>query len=372
MGVKVSIVAMDSNRTRQTIFGIGVALLVVTLALLWVPFFPALAFALIITVLTSGWFNRLAEKWQVRGPLASRTLAALTVIGILVFAFAGPLASIGVLAGSQANKFLSDFQASAPTGVNAFSPEYVLEKVDQTLGPTIRNLGFDLKAEDWYFENKDQISESVRSVGGNVVKSLGTSILIIVIGFLTAFFMMRDGRNLLEPTRRLLPLTEQQILHLCQRVHATTHAVLVGIVIVSIIQGTLAGVVYAIAGVPNSLMWGVATIIVCMIPLLGAPLVYVPVGLTLLSAGKVWQGLLVLGVGFGLISQIDNLLRPFFIGAKTKLHPMAIFFSLLGGVLLWGPLGLFLGPMLLTLVLGLMDLVAENCDPEQNLENKPA
>ncbi|HMS57129.1 MAG TPA: AI-2E family transporter, partial [Fimbriimonadaceae bacterium] len=134
-------------------------------------------------------------------------------------------------------------------------------------------------------------------------------------------------------------------------------AALVGIVLVSIIQGTLAGIIYAIAGVPNSLMWGVATIIACMIPMVGGPIVYAPIGLLLLTQGKTWQGLLVLGVGFGLISQIDNLLRPFFIGAKTNLHPMAIFFSLLGGVLVWGPLGLFLGPMLLTVVLCVFELL---------------
>lgn len=348
---------MEPVRAKQLFFGVIAAILIGTLGYLWVPFFPVLGFALIITVLTSGWFNRLEAKWASKGTGPARTRAALTIIGILIFAIFGPLASVGVLAGSQANKFVSDFRESAPTGVNAFSADYVLERIDETVGPAVKSLGFELNAKKWYTENHEVIEKGAQQAGTSMAKSVGTSALVLVIGLLTAFFLMRDGRNLLDPAQRLLPLTREQIIHICEKVHSTTHAVLVGIVLVSVIQGTLAGIIYAIAGVPNSLMWGVATIIACMVPMLGGPIVYAPIGLLLLTQGKTWQGVLVLGVGFGLISQIDNLLRPFFIGAKTNLHPMAIFFSLLGGVLVWGPLGLFLGPMLLTVVLCVLELL---------------
>ncbi|MFN8220722.1 MAG: AI-2E family transporter [Fimbriimonadales bacterium] len=338
------------------------------LVVVWLPFFPALAFALIVTILTNGWYQRIRTRAERRfKPETSRTLASLTVILTLGFMFLVPMGAVVVTAGMQANNFVQSFEASAPPGVKAFSADYVLEKIDEKIGPIARDLGVEVNAKKWFDENRESFLDGARRTGSQVAKSFGFGALVLVIGFLTAFFLLRDGPQLLDPLARLLPLSRDKLLNLGQRVHDTTHAVLVGIVLVSIIQGSLAGIVYAVAGVPNALMWGVATIVVCMIPLLGGPIIYAPLGLILLSQGKIWQGALVLGVGFGLISQIDNILRPFFIGAKTNLHPMAIFFSLLGGVLLFGPLGLFVGPMLLTTVLTLLEYAAEEREAAEGL-----
>lgn len=334
--------------------------LIILLALVWLPFFPALAFALIVTMLTNGWYQKLRSRFEPKfGDSKARTLGSLTVVLGLCIAFFGPLAAIGVATASQANKFVAEFSAAAPEGVNAMSGEYLVQKLDEALKPMVTSLGFEFDAQDWFAKNKTDFTENLKKTGGNLAKSVGIGVLIIVIGFLTAFFMMRDGPKLVDPICRFLPLPRDKVEIICDRIYQTTHAVLIGIVVVSIIQGTLGGIVYAIAGVPNSLMWGVATIVVCMIPLLGGPIVYAPIGLLLLSQGKVWQGVMVLVLGFGVISQIDNLLRPFFIGSRTNLHPMAIFFSLLGGVLMFGPLGLFIGPILLTLVLTLIEFVSE-------------
>lgn len=355
----------DFEKFRTAILYLLTAGLAVLLGIVWWPFFPAMAFALVVTLLTNGWYQRVRRRFEPRfGDGKARTLSALVVVLGLCLAFFGPLAALGTLTASQANQFVTEFNANAPDGVEAMSGDYVAQKLDEAVSPIIKSFGFDFSVAESYEKNKDAISEGLRKGGGNLAKSVGLGILIIVIGFLTSFFLMRDGPKLLDPVCRLLPLSRDQVLMAGDRIYQTTHAVLIGIVLVSIIQGTLAGIVYAIAGVPNSLMWGVATIVVCMIPLLGGPIVYAPIGLLLLSQGKVWQGAMVLGVGFGFISQIDNLLRPFFIGSRTSLHPMAIFFSLLGGVLMFGPLGLFMGPILLTLVLTLIEFASLPKDAE--------
>jgi predicted PurR-regulated permease PerM len=97
-----------------------------------------------------------------------------------------------------------------------------------------------------------------------------------------------------------------------------------------------------------------------MIPLLGAPMVYVPVSLFLLANGHWVQAVILLAFGFGIVSNIDNFLRPLFIGSKTNLPYMAIFFSLLGGVFAFGPVGIMAGPVIMTLMLSLIEIVRRN------------
>jgi predicted PurR-regulated permease PerM len=107
------------------------------------------------------------------------------------------------------------------------------------------------------------------------------------------------------------------------------------------------------------LVFALATFVFCVIPLLGGPVVYVPLSLFLLAQGKTWQGLLLLGIGVGIVSQVDNFLRPYIIGTQSKMHYMGIFFSLLGGVLTFGPVGLMMGPVLLTVLVGLQEAIRE-------------
>jgi predicted PurR-regulated permease PerM len=129
--------------------------------------------------------------------------------------------------------------------------------------------------------------------------------------------------------------------------------------LVAIIQGTIMGITYALAGAPNALLLGVLSVILCIIPLLGAPVLYIPSGLIMLANGNTAGAFAVLGVGFLVVSQIDNLLKPFFIGGRANLHPMATFFSILGGVLLFGAVGVMAGPMLLTILIALQHIVRE-------------
>ncbi|OWU65688.1 MAG: hypothetical protein CBB60_003380, partial [Armatimonadetes bacterium Cent15-Ar3] len=112
---------------------------------------------------------------------------------------------------------------------------------------------------------------------------------------------------------------------------------------------------------------GVISVLLCVVPLLGAPVIYVPVGLLFLAQGETTKAAIVLAVGFIIVSQIDNVLKPLFIGSKVALHPLAIFVSVLGGIAVFGPIGLMVGPMVLSILLGLYDHIAE-VRPQQEVE----
>jgi predicted PurR-regulated permease PerM len=116
----------------------------------------------------------------------------------------------------------------------------------------------------------------------------------------------------------------------------------------------------------------VATTVLCAVPLLGAPIIYVPLSLLLIAQGKYWQGITLAAVGFLLVSQSDNILRPFIIGARVDLHPMAIFFSLLGGIFAMGPVGIMVGPIVLTMLLALQEIIRERLKERVPAEPAPA
>lgn len=336
---------------------------------LWLPFLNAILLATVISILTNGPYQRSKARWEARlkrwrpsmaTESTTSTMGALSVTVGTLFAIAIPLVLVGLLLAAQVNTFLQDFRAGAPDGQSVYSVDYIVGSLNTTVAPFVENLSgtkFDLKT--WFDENRESLTRTIGQRAGGAAFIFGHGALMLVIAFLTSFFMLRDGHRLREPLLAFLPLPREDLLHMAQRVANTVKAVFVGVILVGVVQGTLAGVAYALAGIPSALMWGVATIVLCMIPLLGAPLVFVPMGLLLMSQGKMLQGSLLLAFGFGVVSQIDNLLKPLVIGARTQLHTMAVFFSLLGGVLVMGPIGLFAGPMVLAMVLSLYDSVVK-------------
>jgi predicted PurR-regulated permease PerM len=318
--------------------------------ILW-PFVGAIFWAAVLSVL----LYPIYKRWRVK---RGDNLAAISVVFLTLAVVIVPLGIFGVVAGVQVGTFVKEFAAAAEPGKSAFTVETVAAEVDKMAHPLFKSVGAgDFRVADWATENRDEIVQGLYGPVSKAAASLITTIVTIVVAMLTMFFMVRDGHKLREPALELVPLPHDESLRILNRMAETIRAVFMGIVLVAIIQGTLAGVAYWIAGVKGAAIWGALTILLAMIPLLGPPVVYIPLGLGLLAQGKTWPGVLLLAFGFGFISQIDNILKPFIIGSRAALHPMAVFFSVLGGVLAMGAIGVMVGPVLLTLVLGITDVL---------------
>jgi predicted PurR-regulated permease PerM len=335
---------------------LSVVLLAVAVSMLQ-PFYPALIWASVLTVLMWPIHKRICKRWPIEKcspniPASLTTLLTLAIIGL-------PIAVVGLALFFQVNSFVQEMRNSAPTGTNGFSLDYVIQQLDASLKPLLAGFAPDFSLTNWFNEHKDELFRNITAPAGKVVVSIGYAAFTLVIAFLTMFFMLRDGERLREPALELIPLPREKAELVLSRLSDTIRAVFVGIVLVAIVQGSIAGITYYFVGVPHALLWGVATIVLCTIPLLGAPILYIPMALILMSQGKFVGGFVLLGVGFLIVSQIDNILRPFIIGARVELHPMAVFFSLLGGIFLMGPSGIMAGPMLLIVLLTITDVIRE-------------
>jgi predicted PurR-regulated permease PerM len=338
------------RKYRNIAFWAIAAVTVVAAAIVVAPFLGAIMWAAVFSVLMWPIYRRCRARFSEN--VSSGITVMATVALILV-----PIGLIGLMLYAQISGFAATLRAEAPTGQEPFSVVQVLRSVDWNLRPLTDRLGSDFRLETWYEQNRERIAEGVRGPISQAAFATGYTVFTLVIALLTMFFMLRDGRRLLEPTLQLIPLPREESVAILERMRATIQAVFIGVVLVAVVQGTLAGITYWLVGAPAPVVWGAATVVLCVFPLLGAPVVYVPIALLLFARGDWPQALVLLGVGFGVISLIDNLLRPFVIGARADLHPMAIFFSLLGGVLALGPVGIMAGPALLTLILALVEIV---------------
>jgi predicted PurR-regulated permease PerM len=191
-------------------------------------------------------------------------------------------------------------------------------------------------------------------------KEIAQDVFVFAVNFIIAvfsfFFLLRDGKELCDKIRGLLPMDPQHRQHLFDNIVNSILAVIHGCLIVAMVQGLLAGLAYWFLGVPFAVLLGVATAFTALLPIGGSTLVSVPASLYLFFQGNYVKGVILLAWSLGIVGTVDNILKPMFIGSRLRLPVLFLFFSILGGLRLFGALGLVLGPVLFALLAALLDL----------------
>ncbi len=356
---------MDSfaRRYQGIAFGTIVVLSLVLGIAVMLPFVPAMLWAVVLSVLTYPIYAGLRRRLSIYRLLQDGRDATLASFITTILTLAILLIPLGLIVLGLYFQ-VEEARENLRRGGAAISMEGLLAQVDDAVKPLAAQIGIkDFSLARSMKENRGNLMGGVGTVGHLAGQALFT-VLTLIFALLTQFFMLRDGERAREPVLRLIPLPPERGQAILDKVHDTIQAVFAGTVLVALLQGAIIGVAYYFAGVSNALLLALVSGILCIIPLLGAPILYIPIGLMLLAEGDVRGAVIVLGVGFVIVSQIDNLIKPFLIGGRVNLHPMAIFFSILGGVLLVGPIGVMAGPMLLTVILALVDVLRERLSLE--------
>ena len=175
----------------------------------------------------------------------------------------------------------------------------------------------------------------------------------------TLFFFVRDGDRFLQGAMKVLPLGMGRERLLFDRFIETAKSTLKVTLIIGGIQGALGGAVFFIADVQGALIWGLLMILMAILPVVGCSIIWAPVGIGMLLTGHIWEGILILAVGIFVISTVDNLLRPILIGQDVVMHPLLIFLSTLGGIILLGFSGFVIGPIITALMIAIWEMYEE-------------
>jgi predicted PurR-regulated permease PerM len=165
----------------------------------------------------------------------------------------------------------------------------------------------------------------------------------------TMFFFLTGGPGLLRAVLAYLPLTEVDKQRMLEKFVSVTRATLKGTILIGMAQGVLGGLAFWAAGLDGAIFWGTVMTVLSIIPGVGGALIWVPATIVLISTGEVWRGIALAAFCGLVVGTVDNVLRPRLVGQDIKMHELLIFFSTLGGILLFGVMGFILGPILAAL-----------------------
>jgi predicted PurR-regulated permease PerM len=190
-----------------------------------------------------------------------------------------------------------------------------------------------------------EVSRLIGGVGRNVAK--------LFFAVLSMFFLLRDGPRLMREARAILEgILGPRVHDYLDAVGATTQAVVYALILGAIAQGVVAGIGYWIFGVEAPALAGALTVLIALIPF-GAPVVWGSLSIWMLVTGNIWSGVGLLLWGLLLVSWMDNIVRPLVISNATRMPFLLVVFGVLGGVLAFGLVGLFIGPVLLAVSLAI-------------------
>ena len=319
------------------------------------PFIISVLMAAILAGMTHPFYLWLVKKSRGR----ERISAALTVMAILLLIIGPAIFFVGLLA----NEAMKVSESVGPwVQAQAGNPG----SIELRFGTWARNLpvvGDLIPAREVVL---GKLGEIAGLIGGFLVSGLASAtrgtvnfILQLCIMLYANYFFLLSGKKALAKIMYLVPLESDQENRLVSRFVSVTRATLKGTLVIGIIQGGLAGLAFALAGIDGAIFWGTIMAVLSIIPAVGAAIVWIPAVIYLLATGQLLAGVGVLLWCGIVVGSSDNILRPLLVGKDTKMPDLLVLLSTLGGIGVYGVLGVIIGPIIAALFLTVWELYGE-------------
>lgn len=189
----------------------------------------------------------------------------------------------------------------------------------------------------------------------SIIVNLPMIMIQLIVTFFVMFYFIKEGDIIVDYIKSILPFKEETRNKFFTRFEEITSGVIYGTIIVGIIQGLAAGIGFYLFGVEGAFLLMIMSVILSIFPI-GPWIIWLPVGITLLVKGNVNEGIGLLLFGFIIVSYIDNLVRPYFVGKRTKMKQVIALLGMLGGYSLFGFIGLIVGPIILDYLVIFLEL----------------
>ncbi len=346
------------EREREKIYFYFFLLLIVlftlTSLIILLPFMVPILWAIVIgTVLYP--VHRYLERL-----IGSRTLSAF-LMTVLVFLFmVVPFGVVSVLALQQ----LTDITHSLISFLQTHSYRDLLPMLQSS--PLIKKFIGDLSPLVNFLEGEefrrlmaesfDRLLKFAGDKVGQLAFLAGRNIFYVFVFLLTFFFILRDGPGIIGRVQRLIPMDREDLEDVLGTVYRTVLAVVYGSVGTALLQALLGFIAYSIVGLKFSLLWGILTFFASFIPPFGASAVWFPLAVFTFFEVGLWQSAFLGAWGLLLISSMDNFVRPLIIKQAVQIPYVVLFFATIGGLLKFGFIGLFLGPIIFTTLFALFKI----------------
>jgi predicted PurR-regulated permease PerM len=319
----------------------------IALYLCWLmlrPFIGVLAWAVVLVIVFYPVHQRLAARFKRPGVSALVSCIVVVLLAVL------PLTVLTIALAEEIAKVIPNLP----------------EQISQLMNPNTSPFG---RATEWIqtrfgidtFRSQEFMVTQLQRVSGfmlgfslSIAGNIASGIVKAFFVIFTMYYLFRDGDRIVDNLPAAMPLDREHSEAIITRTREVVNASVYGVVSIAALQGLLGGIAFWILGIPSPLLWAVLMTFICMIPILGSFLVWVPLSIYLMVHGHWTKAVLLILWGALVISTIDNFLRPRIIKNQTRLHELFVFFSVLGGISVFGLLGIVLGPVVLAITLGLL------------------
>ncbi|RUM89181.1 MAG: hypothetical protein DSZ24_01825 [Thermodesulfatator sp.] len=317
------------------------------------PFFHPVAWAAILS-----FYLFPVNLWLRRRFKGRRALAAILLIAAVVLFVLLPSGFFLTQVTRQALDLLSSLKGMLEQGPGALVPS--LEKYPRLYGLLqgwiSRLAPFETQLKQMLAALASETGQFLLTQGKSLFRNTVALFVNLIFMLITLFYLLRDGDRFVEEVKELLPGTLEETERMVGQVREVLRAVLFGGLLTGLAQGLAALVIYFILGLPSPIFLGLLTTAASFVPMVGTALVWVPATLYLVAKASFLKALVLLIYSLLVVSQIDSILRPFIVGSQTEIHTLFLFFSILGGLKAFGVLGVFLGPIVLSLAISLLEI----------------
>lgn len=231
-----------------------------------------------------------------------------------------------------------------------FIPSGILEKVVENF-----DLG-QLDLQEIFIKGVGTASNYLIGKFQDIARNLTSFIFKFLVMVFALFFFFRDGKGICEELISLIPMKEGEKAKIFRIFADTIDAVMMGSLAIAVVQGLLVGLILWALGISYPVLAGAVSFVLSMLPLVGAVVVWAPVGIYLLLTGALLKGIILLIFGAVVISTVDNVLRPLIIGGRVRLPTLFLLLSIIGGIQYFGFSGIVLGPVLLAVFMSFLEI----------------
>ena len=358
---------MQDKTSRSMILWFFLALFIISafmLGWLLLPFISVLILAAVVTGIFKPFYNFLNRK------VSPATASLLTCVLVFIILFIPTVFFVGILSKEAYGLYLMGKGAAISDQVKTLiENSKILERANLVLA----NLNIEITGEQL---NK-VLSELGKVVGlflYQQASSIASNVLKFIVYFLfmvlVIYYLLIDGDRLISFIVDLSPLPKEQDKKLIQKFKDMSGAILIGNGLGGLIQGVSGGIVFWLFGLKSAFLWGVIMGLLAFLPIIGVGVVFIPAAIYLVLKGRIAAGIFFVIFYFILSGGVEYLIKPKLVGQRVKMHTLLVFLSIIGGLKLFGILGIIYGPLIVTGFLTLTDiyyasyqeLVDPNCD----------
>ena len=330
------------------------------------PFLGPLLWATLLAFMLFPLNERLRAAFRGRASLAALLLTLASILMLVV-----PAIFLGVMFGRQASELVGQLQTrAAQHQIQRPSDVLQLPQVDRLVQWVESSVPISSEQiRDSLLSAGQQIIQSIISLGGSLFASVFGLIVAIILALFLLFFFLRDGERMVTRAMVVVPLDDRRKAHLLAHLASVIRATVLGSLVTALVQGTLVGIGFALAGLPSPIVFAVLSMGAAMIPFIGTAVVWIPAAVWLLLTGHWGAALFFVIWGAAVVSSADNVVRPLFISSRARITTLPVFIGLIGGISAFGAIGIFLGPVVIALVLALFKFAEDALNEQKAAED---